>query len=83
MKLRISGPLAAEPDGKCQAAWAALEIVGHMSWSGRDSALQMPAFIRLDRRRALTGTLMAGHVRRMGGIGLSPHLLSAPLPVTA
>jgi DNA-binding ferritin-like protein (Dps family) len=73
----LRSALDAAPDGRRRAARASREMLVHMLWSGRRSALPMGAFLRLGRPRELLEAILGGHARRMRAIGLGPFGLPA------
>jgi DNA-binding ferritin-like protein (Dps family) len=76
----LRAALAAAPGGKRAAARASRQMLVHMLWSGRSSAVPMAAFLRLGRAPQLLGVLLAGHARRMRAIGLGPLGLPVAVP---
>ena len=71
--------LDAHPDGRRQAARAATRMVTRMFGSGRSSGfLPFGAFLRLGRGHELLFGLVAGAIRRLQTLGVSPITLPFP-----
>jgi DNA-binding ferritin-like protein (Dps family) len=71
--------LDAHPDGRRQAARAATRMVTRMFGSGRSSGfLPFGAFLRLGRGHELLFGLVAGAIRRLQTLGVSPITSRSP-----